>query len=120
MPSTSRASSTAAAATTTRRMPRRARAATIGRTPGHGPHLAAERQLADQRDRGRPGPDLLRAEQDPDGDREVERRAGLAQVRRREVDRDPPRRVGEPGVAQRAADALPRLLEGRVGEPDDR
>ena len=102
------------------RRPRRARAATIGRMPGHRPDLAAERQLADQRDRVRAGPDLLRAEQDPDRDREVERRAGLAQVRRREVDRDPPRRVDEAGVADRAADPLAGLLERGVGQADDR
>ena len=45
---------------------------------------------------------------------------GLAQVRRGEVDRDPPRRVDVPGVAQRAADPLACLLERGVGEPDDR
>ena len=98
-PSTSRASSTAAAATTTRRRPRRASAATIGRTPGHRAHLAAERQLADERQPARPGADLLRAEQDAERHRQVERRAALAQVGRREVDRDPARRIAEPGVA---------------------
>ena len=39
------------------------------------------------------GDDLLRAEQDPHRDREVERRTGLAQVGRSEVDRDPAGRV---------------------------
>ena len=88
--------------------------------PGHRAHLAAERQLADQRDPTRRGADLLRPEQDPHRDREVERRAGLALLGRREVDRDPARRMDEPGVPDRAADPLARLLERRVGEADDR
>ena len=64
--------------TTTRRTPRRASAATIGSTPGHRLDLAAERQLADIADAARPAPHLLRPEQDPDRDREVERGARLA------------------------------------------
>ena len=86
----------------------------------HGPDLATERQLTDQGDPAGPGTDLLRAQEDPDGDRQVERCPGLPQVRRGEIDRDPSRRMREAVVAQRAADALPRLLEGGVGEPDDR
>ena len=104
----------------TRRRPRRASAATIGRMPGHRPDLAAQRQLADERRAARRGPDLLRPEQDPERDREVERRAGLALLGRREVDRDPARRVDEAGVPDRAADALASLLERGVGQADDR
>ena len=88
--------------------------------PGHAAHLAAEPELADQRDAAGTGPHLLRAEQDPERDREVERRTRLAQLRRREVDRDPARRVVVAGVAQRAADALPRLGQRGVRQPDDR
>ena len=83
--------------------------------PGHRPDLAAERQLAEQRDRGRSGRTCSEPRRMPDRDREVERRAGLAQVGRRQVDRDPARRIDEAGVAERAADPLARLLERRVG-----
>ena len=58
--------------------------------------------------------------QDPERDREIERGAGLAQLGRGEVDRDPPRRVAEAGVADRAADPLAGLLERRVSKADDR
>ena len=106
------------------RRPAGARAApappTIGRMPGHRPDLAAERQLADQRDPAGAAPNLLRAEQDPHRDREIERRAGLAQVGRREVDGDPARRMDEAGVPERAADAFAGLLERGVREADDR
>ena len=114
------ASSTAAVATTTRRSPRRASAAAIGRMPGHGTDLAAQGQLADEGDPPRTRPELLRAEQDADRHREIERRARFPQVRRREVDRDPSRRMDESGVAQRAANTLACLLERGVGEADDR
>ena len=88
--------------------------------PGHRPDLAAERQLADEGERPGRRPDLLRPEQDPERDREVERRARLALLGRGEVDGDPPRRMDEAGVADRAADPLARLLERGVGEADDR
>ena len=52
--------------------------------------------------------------------RQVERRPGLAQLGRGEVDGDPPRREDEPGVADRPADAFAGLLDRRVGEADDR
>ena len=112
-----------------RRRPRRARrpaarpaARARGTSAGcPGPaHLAAEPELADQRHAARARPHLLRAEQDPERDREVERRARLAQLRRGEVDRDPPRRVVVAGVAQRAADPLARLGQRGVRQPHDR
>ena len=110
-----------------RRSPRRrpggcraaASAATIGSTPGTERTSPPSDSSPISADPPAARPQLFRAEQDPDRDREVERRAGLAQVGRREVDRDPPRRVDEAGVAERAADPLPGLLEGRVGEADD-
>ena len=86
----------------------------------HGPDLAAERQLADQCQPIRSRHDLLRAEEDPDRHREIERRAGLALFGRSEIDRDPTRRMDEPRVAQRPTDALARLLQGGIGQPDDR
>ena len=88
--------------------------------PGHRADLAAERELADHRPADAVGPDLLRAEQDPQRDREIERGARLAQLGRREVDGDAARRVLEAGVAQRAADPFAGLLERRVGKADDR
>ncbi len=88
--------------------------------PGHRADLAAERQLADHRPADAVGPDLLRAEQDPQRDREIERGARLAQLGRREVDGDAAWRVLEAGVAQRAADPFASFLERRVGKADDR
>ena len=120
IPSTRRASSTASAGDHDPPQPAPGERGHHRQDARHRSHLATERQLADHRDPARPGSNLLRPEQDPDGHREVERRAGLAQVRRREVDRDPAGRVDEPAVAQRATDALASLLERRVGEPDDR
>ena len=87
---------------------------------GNRPDLAAERELTDQGDPARRGDHLLRAEQDPDRDGQIERGARLAQVRRRQVDRDPPRRMAEPGIADRPANPFPGLLERRIGKPDDR
>ena len=84
------------------------------------PDLAAEGQLADHREAAARPPDLLRAEQDSHRDREVERGACLAEIRRGEIDGDPPRRVDIPGVADRAADALASILERRVSQADDR
>jgi len=88
--------------------------------PGHGRDLATQRELADEGDPARGRDHLLRAEQDPHSDRQVERGTRLAQVGRRQVDGDPPRRMAESGVANRAADSLASLLERRVGQPDDR
>ena len=85
----------------------------------HGPDLPAERELADQRQPIRSRDDLLRAEEDPDRHGEIERRAGFALFGRSEIDRDPTRRMDEPGVAQRPTDALARLLQGGIGQPDD-
>jgi hypothetical protein len=84
------------------------------------PDLAAEGQLPDHGEATARSPDLFRAEQDPDRDREVERGACLAEVRRGEIDGDPPRRVDIPGVADRATDALASFLERRVSQADDR
>ena len=79
-----------------------------------GSHLATEGQFPDERDPLRSRPDLLGAEEDPDRHRQVEARPGLAQVGRGQVDRDAARRMDESGVADRAADPFPSLLEGRV------
>ena len=65
-------------------------------------------------------PDLLGPEEDPHRDREVERGAGLALLGGREVDGDPPRRVDEARVPDRAADPLAGLLQRGVRQADDR
>ena len=89
------ASAAASAGTTTRRTPARPEREAHRQDPRDPAHLAAQPQLPDQRHASRRGAKLLRAEQDPEGDREVQRRPGLAQLGRGEVDGDPPRRVVE-------------------------
>ena len=92
-----------------------------GQRAAHRPHLAGQRQLADDRaavDRlgGRAAPEATssatasgRSNAGPD----------LAQVRRREVDRDPLERELEARVHHRRPDALARLAHRLVGQPDD-
>ena len=102
------------------RRPRRASAATIGRTPGTGRTSPPSDSSPMSAIRPGAGADLLRAEEDPDRDREIERGAGLAQVGRREVDRDPPRRMANPALriaprtrsraSWRAASARPTIV----------
>ena len=60
----------------------------------------------------------LRGE-DADEDRQVVERAGLLAVGRREIDGQAARREAEAVVLDRRADALARLLDGRVGQSDD-
>ena len=64
--------------------------------------------------------ELLRRREERKRDRQVEAGALLAQLRRREVDRDPPRREAQLGSRDPGADSFPRLLAGAVGEADDR
>ena len=103
-----------------RRRRRAARRPSAG-CPGTGADLAAEqtapRAGPDGRAPARPCSDPSRI---ADGHRQVERGAGLAQVRRGEVDRDPPRRQRVPGIADRAADAFAGLGHRRVRQADDR
>src|SRR5664279_4997207 len=73
-----------------------------GQDAGYSSELATERQLADQRP-GAVRPGLLRAKQDRDGDRSIERCSGLAQVSRSEVYRDPARWEDQAAVPDRAA-----------------
>ena len=118
-PPASRASATPSAGTTTRLTRRRARAATIGSSPGTG--RSSPPSDSSPRTAQRPAArHLLRPDQDPERDRQVQRRAALAQVRRGQVHRDPARRVLVAAVADGAADALAGLLQGRVRQPDDR
>jgi len=87
--------------------------------PRYRADLPAQAQLAEERPRPA-RPDLLRTDQDRDGDPEVQGRAGLRHVRGGEIDRDAARGMDEPAVPQGAAHALPGLAEGDVGEADDR
>ena len=66
------------------------------------------------------GRNLLRPDENPEGNREVQRRAALAQFRRREIDSDAPGRVLISAVADRAADPFPRILEGGIREAHER
>jgi hypothetical protein len=54
------------------------------------------------------------------GERQIESRPCLSQVRGREVDRYPPKGKLEAAVEKRRAHALARFLHSRVGETDDR
>ena len=85
-----------------------------------GPDLPAERELADQCQPIRSRHDLLRTEEDPDRHGEIERRAGFALFGRSEVDRDPTRRMDEPGIPDCTANPLAGLLERGVGQAHDR
>ncbi len=63
---------------------------------------------------------LLRSNEDADGDPDVEGCPGLAQIGRRKIDRYPPWREGQATVPDRSPYALPGLLEGGVRQADDR
>ena len=92
-----------------------------GEDAADAPQPPVERELAD---RGgaleRAARELLRRREQRERDRQVEAGALLAQLGRREVDRDAARREVQLGGGDPAANALARLLAGAVGEPDDR
>ena len=81
---------------------------------------AAQRELAADRVRGEVVPRQLVARgEHGDGQREVEARPRLAQVRGREVGGEPLERELEPRVEHRRAHALAGLAHGAVGQSDD-
>ena len=82
---------------------------------------SVERQLAEQHEVGDVPPldDALRRE-DAERDRQVERRARLPHVGRRQVDRDAMRRKLEARVPDGAPHAVAALAHARVGQPDHR
>ena len=86
--------------------------------PGR-PQTPVQRQLAEEGST-RQGlrRELTRCRQDRDGDREVEARPVLPELRRREVHRDPP--VGERQARgrDRASDPRNALPDRRLGQPD--
>jgi hypothetical protein len=87
--------------------------------PGHRPHRPVERQLADHRQlRQRLPLELPGGDQQGDGDRQVEARAGLAEAGRRQVDDDPSQRELEAAVGERRPHPLARLPDRRVGQAD--
>ena len=119
-PGTSRASASVAAGTSTRRTPAAASARPIGSTPGTlrtSPPRPSSPISATR-------PRVTRSCSDPSRIPIAIARSSDApafrQLRRGEVHGDPPRWVVVARVAQRPADALPRLGQGRVRQPHDR
>ena len=103
------------------RQPVAARALGDRERAAHRADLAGQRQLADHR-AAVDGVvvDLAAGDEQRDRQRQVEARADLAQVGRREVHGDAPQRELEARVHQRRPHALTRLADRLVGEPDDR
>ncbi len=106
-------------ATMRRSMPRRAIAAAIGRMPGTERTSPPSDNSPMSPMRPGPGRTCSEPEQDAHRHRQVQARARLAQLGRGQIDRDPPRRVDVPGVADGPADPFAGLLERRVREADD-
>jgi hypothetical protein len=82
---------------------------------------AVQRQRADEQHVGNlPPPDDAGGGEHTQRDRQVERRALLAHVGRREIDGDAVRRELESGIANRAADPVAALADAGVGQADHR
>ena len=80
---------------------------------------AIERQLAEQQDARDVAPrDVAGGGEDPEGNRQIEGRTGLADVGRREVHRHAVGRKLEPRVADRAAHAIATLPDARIRQAD--
>ena len=91
-----------------------------GEDAAHGADLARQRELADHRRAlDRRLVELMGGDEQRDRERQVERRPDLAQVGRREVDRDAAQRELVAGVHQRGAHPLAGLAHGLVREADD-
>ncbi len=101
-------------ACTSRRLGHRQRAPDLAHAAVQ-PELSGQRPVAQQ-----PLGQLARGDEDRGGDRQVEARPGLAQVRGRKADRDPLQREVAAGVGDRRPHPLAALAHGRVGQPDDR
>ncbi len=92
-----------------------------GRTPRVAWIAAVQRQFAEQDDVVHlPAFDDAGRGQDTEGDRQVERRARLADVGRRQVDRDAVRREFEAGIPDGAPHPVAALADARVGQSDHR
>ena len=86
----------------------------------HGTHLAAEAELADENARRRVLGAHAAEPEESERDGEVERRAALTKVGGSEIDGHGAVRQRKAAVLQGRANALARLPNARVGEPDDR
>ena len=85
---------------------------------GNGLDAAIERQLAHHLIAGQhPGLDVPRRLQHPQGDRQIEGGARLAQVRRGQIHGDAPQREGEAAVGHGRLDAVAALAHRGVGQP---
>ena len=84
------------------------------------PHRPVQAQLAQDQRIVQLGLHLVRGQQDAHRNRQVVRRPLLAQVRRRQVDGQPVRRVDVAAVAQRRPHPLAALAHGRVRQPHQR
>ena len=88
---------------------------------GHGPELAVEGQLADERHASESlGGQVAVGRENRDGDGEIQRRARFRKVGGREVHDDVLRGRREADVPESRADALAALLHGRIREAHDR
>ena len=94
---------------------------------GHGQHAAdttkasIQRKLSARRMLGEPCPrQLVRRCEQRQGDRQIESRPLLLQLRRREVDGEPVVRPLQFRGEDPTANSLLRLLTRAIGEPDDR
>ena len=63
---------------------------------------------------------LAAGQQEPEGDREIQRGTILAYVRGSQVHGDPPQRKLKAGVRESSGDSLPALLDGPVWQADGR
>jgi hypothetical protein len=98
-----------------------ARGGSNRKNPSGGVNAAVERQLAEQQHivDMTSRQDTARR-QYPEGNRQVERGACLADVGRRQVDRDAVFREFKPGISNRAADAIATFTDGGIRKADHR
>src|SRR5664280_3343911 len=87
--------------------------------PMDGPQRSFERQLTEEHIAVEWSLELAGRLEDADGHVEVEERAFLAKIRRREVHRDTVSRKAEAGIPDSALDAFASLLDSCIREPHD-
>jgi hypothetical protein len=85
-----------------------------------GTHGAGQGQFAHHDETVQPvGLDLFARRQHAQGDGQIETRTFLLDVGGRQIDGGPPQGKLKPGIVDGGADAVPRLFDGRVRQPDD-
>src|SRR5205823_3678794 len=90
-----------------------------GEGAAHAVHAAVEPELAEHAPAGEVGQaEVAEGGEEPEGDRQVERRALLAHAGGAQVDGHPALGVLEAAVAERRPDALGALAHGAIGEAD--